>query len=512
MSKWERPTFATVLEKVLSKIKDKNAGAATGPGGDADILSYTLAHITHGLYLAMEFGLLRQLVFTTAYGWVLDAYLWAFGLSDGDGGFGRIKARGSYADDSFTFEILAGGPYVDLDGSTFTDTNGCTYEIDESYTPSGAGTTPALRCIGVAWPEDEGARTNVEVTDAETFTWVSTPSSMGTTITQVVDLDHGATKETDAEGRARLVKHLQTPPMGGNWAHWREVAEEADPGNVDAFVYYGIHDETYGYCCTDVACLQRGEIGSAREIQDGDSLHQTIEDALEAALLWGGMFRARVLDTNAVQQAVELVLTLNGTARDADACDFDAYALDQSGGLEVGAYSEVNKTITCGQDIHNDIEVGHRVIIDSAQAVVTKVGTGDGLAADTMFEVSAWFEVYDAELNPYNWADGHDPTGCHVLSGGGHILACIGAVRDLFAGLGTSKGNNAAPIPGWEDRLRVQAIQSTCIVVGDTAGEGVIIDVDVSTPASDASPTAGSGTNTYFLAPGELSVWENKSP
>jgi len=511
MSIFELPTFKTKLVEIIDKIREKRVGAATGPGSDADILGHTLAHITHGLYLMQEYGLLHNLIYTKASGWILDAYLWGFGLSDGSGGFGRIKARGSYADDSFTFVALGGPGWVDLDGYTFSDTAGNQYQIDETHTPAGAGTTVALRVIGVGWDGDNGADTNVEVTDSETYTWDSTPAQMDSTITQVVDLDHGANRETDSEGRARLVKHLQTAPMGGNWAHWREVAEESDPGNVDAFVYYGIHDEAYGYGCTDVACLQRGEQGAAREIQDGDSLHQTIEDALEASLPWGGMYRARVLDTTAAASIVEVSLTLNDTARDADRCDFDARALDQAGGLTVAAFHEVNKTITCSQDIHDDIEVGHRVIIYSAQAVVAKVGTGDGLAADTMIEVVTWFEIEDDEQNPYSWVNGYDPTGDHVTSGGGRILACITGIRELVASLGPHKGNNAAPQPGWEYKLRLQAIQSACIVVGDQAGEAVIIDADVTNPPADASPAAGSGIDTYFITLAETTIWEDKT-
>jgi uncharacterized phage protein gp47/JayE len=511
MAIWERPTFETLLQRVLSKIDDKRSGAATGPGSDADILSYTLAHIGHGLYLMQEYGLLHNLIYTKASGWILDAYLWGFGLSDGSGGFGRIKARGSYADDSFTFVALGGPGWVDLDGYTFSDTAGNQYEIDESYTPAGAGTSPPLRVIGIGWDGDNGADTNVEVAQGEVFTWDTTPPQMDSTITQVVDLDHGANRETDGEGRARLVKHLQTAAMGGNWAHWREVAEEADPGNVDCFVYYGIHDEAYGYGCTNVACLQRGEHGADREIQDGDDLHQTIEDALEDALPWGTFYRARLLDTTAVVQDVELSIKINDTARDADRCDFDARALDQSGGLVVNSYSEPNKTISPNQDINNDIEVGDRVIINSAQAVVSKVGIADGLGDDRTFEVATWFEIEDDELNPYPWANGYNPTGDHVLSGGGRILDCITGLRNLFARLGTSKGNNAASIPGWEDQLRLQRIEATMIEAGDEAGDAVIYDTDVTTPATDTSPTAGSGTDTYFLAAGELIVWEDKT-
>jgi hypothetical protein len=511
MAIWERPTFETLLQRVLSKIDDKRSGAATGPGSDADILSYTLAHIGHGLYLMQEYGLLHNLIYTKASGWILDAYLWGFGLSDGSGGFGRIKARGSYADDSFTFVALGGPGWVDLDGYTFSDTAGNQYEIDESYTPTGAGTTPALRVIGIGWDGDNGADTNVEVSDGETFTWDSTPPQMDSTITQVVDLDHGANRETDSEGRARLVKHLQTAAMGGNWAHWREVAEEADPGNIDCFVYYGQHNNNYAYSCTDVACLQRGEVGDAREIQDGDDLHQTIEDALEDALPWGAMYQARVLDTNVQTLEVELSIVTNSTARDADKCDWDAWARDQAGGCVVSAYSEVNKTITCSNDIHEYIEVGDRVIIKSAQAVVTKVGVADGLGANTMFEVSAWFEISDDELNPYYWANGYDPTGDHVTSGGGHILACHTALRNLFSRLGPGKGNNAAPIPGWDEKFRLKAAQSALIQVGDTAGEAAIIDVVLTAPITDISPAAGSGVNAYVLTQGEITIWENKT-
>lgn len=502
------PDFTTVLiPEILAKIKDKRPGAATGPGSDADVQSWTLAHVVHGLHIHLKYGLLHQIIPTKASGWPLSAWAWLFGLDNGSGGYGRILARASYVDAGFTFVADTGPGWPDLYQEVFVDSSGRRYQINEHYTPTAAGTTPALDVLCL----ETGKAGNVEVLQGETWTWESTPTQMTATITQTVDLDYGADEETDVELRARMTEYLQAPAMGGNWAHFRKVAQEASPGNVDAFIYEGIHDESYGYSCTDVACCQRDEYDTDREIQDGDDLHQTIEDELEDAIAWGQMFRGRVLDTNGVKQEVELAIKINDTARDSDRCDFDAYALDQASGLTVSAYNETNKTITCSQNIHNDIEVDDHVIIYSAQAIVTKVGTADGLAANTMFEVSAWFETYDEEINPYNWADGYDPTGDHVLSGGGHILACITKLRDLFASLGPGKGNNAAPQPGWEDTLRKQKIQSSMIEVGDAAGEAVIYDTTITTPATDTAPTAGSGVNAYFLYPGELIIWEDKT-
>lgn len=506
MAIFDIPTFSNLLTEVLAKIKEKRPNAATGPGSDADIQSWTLAHLAHGLHIHLRYGVLWNLIPTKAAGWALDAWAWLFGLSNGSGGYGRILARGSSADDSFTFVADTGPGWVDLDGSTFIDSAGQRFQVDESYTPIAAGVTPALNVIAL----DTGAATNLETWQSETFTWETTPTQMTKVITQVLDLDGGADEETDSELRARLATHLQTPAMGGNWASWKEIAEESSPGNVDAWVWEGQHNSTTGYACTDIACTQRGEDGAAKNIESTDALYDTIDDALIANVMYGALFRVRFLDSNAEIEDVELTITLNDSATQSQRCDWDAEAWK----MTVSARSEANKTITSSKaDITDVISVGDRVIIYSAQAVVAKVGIAGGLAADSMFEVDSWFTAYDEDTNPFPWTSTFDPSLSNIQAGGGLILEGHEAIRkDVFRPLGPHRGSagTSAPMPGWEHILRLQNIQAAMIGVGDTAGNAVIIDATISTPPTDQAPVTGYDTDVYFQAPGEITIWEAK--
>ena len=497
MAVFQIPSLPTLIKTIKAKYKALRPDAATSPGSDLDIYSTTLGHLVHGLHLHLLYGVVHGLIPTKASGWILNAWAWFFGLSNGSGGFGRILARGATADEGFTFVADAAG-WVDIQDAVFLDSAGQRFKINESYTPSAPGVTPALDVIAIS----TGRSTNIEVDDGETYTWESQPAGMTATITQVVDLDDGASEEEDSELRARLAAHLQNPPMGGNWPDWEEVAEEASPGNLTAYVWEGQHDTAGIYGATDVALLQRNEWGADRAVVSTDDLWDLADTAIRAQMPIGGLLSYRLLDTTAVPTLINCTLETNTTANEADLCDWDAESVKTT----VAAYHKINKTITCADDIHSLITVGDRVIIAFAQAVVTKVGTADGLAADTMIEVGTWFETLDAAQNPYPWALAWNPTGYYVLSGGGKIMACMTAIRELLVGLGPYKGTQAAPIPRWDDELRRQALQSVLIV----AGAGVIIDVTVTAPAADVLPTAGSGDDTYFITASDCAIFEIK--
>ncbi len=510
MATFEPPEHEDLVTEILAKVKDRRPGAATGPGSDADVQSWSLAHVVHGLHLHLKYGVLYQLIPTRASGWAADAWAWLFGLPDGSGGYGRILARGSTVEAGFTFVADTGPGWVDLDGEIFTDSAGQRYQINESYTPAASGTTSALDVIAL----DTGSSTNIEVWQGESYTWESTPTQMTDTITQTVDLDGGASAEQNAELRARLAELLQAPPMGGNWPHWRSIAEGASPGNVDAWVWEGQHNDATGYGCTDIACTQRGELGfngQDKEIESTDALYDTIDAALEIGVMYGALFRMRLLDSNTDVQDIELAITLNSGASDGQRCDFDA----ETAALTISAYHAGDQSITCSADCTGYISVGDRVILYNAQAVVRSVGIAGGHAADTMFDVDVWFDTYDAEDNPYPWGSGFNPISAayNICSGGGVIMDCMRAIMgDVFEPLGPYKGSAdvAAPIPGWDDTLRLQAIQSALIVAGDAAGEGVVVDVDITTPAVDTEPQTGNDTDVYFMAPGEITIWESK--
>lgn len=502
MGIFDIPTPETLYQRCLAKYKEIRTDAATSPGSDADLYSTTTAHLVHGLHIHLLYGVLHNLIPTKASGWALSAWAWFFGLSNGSGGFGRILERGSVADEGFTFVGDGVGPYDDLFEAVFLDSAGQRFQITEHYTPGGAGATTALDVIAIT----KGKSTNIEVVAGETYTWESQPIGVTSAITQVLDLDSGADEEKDSELRARLASHLQSPPMGGNWAHWKEVAEEASPGNVDAFVYEGYYDAAYGFGATDITCLQRNEWGTNKAIDSADALYDLIDDALNAELPLGSLLQYRLLDTAPQEAVIEGTITLNNTATDAQKCDWDAEDLK----AQIAAADLGTKTITATADVTGHISTGDRVIIGSAQAIVTNVGITGGLSADTKFQVEVWFTEYDEELNPYPWQSGYLPTSApaaYIISGGGTIMDILLSLRTLVdSELGVYKGDNASPQPGWDDTLRKQAIQSKAIVAGD----GAVIDMTVAQPATDTQVSGSTGTTIRYFIVYDIAIWEVK--
>jgi uncharacterized phage protein gp47/JayE len=492
------PSWDTLVQEAIETIKAIRTDASTVPGSDADILSKTLAHIGNGLHIHLRYGVLENLIPTKAKGWALDAWAFLFGLPDGSGGLGRIKARGSSTADAFTFAVTGSGPYVDLQNSQFTDSAGQTFYINESYTPTGVGTTPALDVAA----QSTGLSTNVDVSDGETFTWVSTPSQMGSTITQVVDMDGGANREEDAELRARLAIKLQTPAQGGNWSQWVEWIENASPGALTGYVWMQrqYSDTGYGYGTTDFCALQRGESGDDMHIASGTDLYDTIDDAIEENAPVLLMRNSRQLTITETSQVIELDLELATTATEAQKADWDAEDLDTT----IASSTEGTKEITCAAVVTAHLTSGDRVLFYTEQvagvayveAEVNAVGVAGGASNDSSFRMTTW-----------PWGTGNSPTvGRAVMSGGGQIGTSVQALQDWADSLGPAKGTYAAPIVGWDDTMRIAGIKTAVI----NANGGTVIDMTMIAPVADVSPGYDDDADVERLVPSEIIVWEPK--
>jgi hypothetical protein len=383
-------------------------------------------------------------------------------------------------------------------GQQGTDTAGNIYQISEHHTPVAATTTN----VDIA-AVSKGSATNLEA--GAVITLSSPPGGITAAMTLVADLDDGADAETDAEGRARLAAWMRDPPCSGNVADWVKAIESASPGALHAYVWLERNNYPTGYGLVDYAALQLDEYGSAQSIAPASALGLKIIAAVEAQLPVLLMKQSRMLTVNPITTtAVEISLTMSDWAAESDLCDWDAetptYAVDAATKATLLVNVDAATTATY-------IAVGDRVIIDGAQAVVTHVGVAGGVAADE-FKVDAWFDVYDAEKNPYPWPTAAHGVGRYCYSGGGRILSIVGALRDYVAGIGPSKdaSTGADAIAGWDDTIRVNAIMSCAIVAGD----GRVVDVTVTAPGADWAPAPLSSTTSNRVVPGEIAVWEIK--
>jgi uncharacterized phage protein gp47/JayE len=488
------PTFTTLATEVATRILGQRPSAGMGPGTDGATLRDALAHVAYGLHLHLRYGVLHNLIPTSASGIYLDAWAYLFGLADGDRdnpGFGRIKARACLTSDAI--QVTATGATGDLNGEQFSDGSGTIYKINETYTFGGAGSA-ILDIIGV----DVGDITNIKLTDSETLTWVSTPANMSETITQKKDFSGGADKETDAALRDRLREKLQTPPQGGNWSNWKDWIEDTSPGELNAYVFpkrqYS-NSDGYGYGTVDYCAFLALESGADRYIQSTDQIWDDIETQIEAKAPVLLLRNSRQLTISSTLQDIDLTLEMANNATEAQLCDWDAESVKTTVASTTVSTRLVECTANvCSPTVTNGIKVGHRVIINEVEAIVSEVNVGTD---PKDFKVEDW---------PSEWGSADDViNGLYVMSGGGVILTTIIALRDMGDGIGPAKWF-AAPIPGWDDTLRHASIKSAVIQSAD----GAVVDMTVTTPAADVAPTYDDNSDVDAITLDEIRVWESK--
>lgn len=493
MAAWTKPTYATLQTAIAGIMRGKRPGISMGPGSQGSVLRDTLAFLVDGAHNHLQYGVLHNLIPTKSGYPYVDWWAYLFGLPDGSGGYGRIKARGSSATDGIT--VTATGATADLDGEQFTDSAGNIYQINQSYSFGGAGSA-ALDVAAVSWPLNLGDQTNVKITDQETFTWVSTPAGCSDTLAQAADFTGGADREGDAALRARLQLRLQSPPQGGNWANWVEWIEAVSPGEIKAYVWPKRQYAPQGYGCVDYMAFLARESAADRYIASTDAIYDLISDQITAKAPLLQMRNSRQLTVVEDAETVDLTLEMATNATSAQLCDWDAESLKaQIDSSVVSSLKIVADRNVCYPTATGGIEAGHRVVINGAESVVLAVNVD---ASPAVFTVEEW---------PSEWgAADDDIAGLYILSGGGIILDAVQSIRDMSDALGPAAGPLAAPIPGWDDSLRHAKIKTAVI----QACDGAVVDMTISAPAADVTPSYGNGATVFAITVGEITVWEPK--
>jgi hypothetical protein len=412
----------------------------------------------------------------------LNWWLHWLGESDGSGGYGLIIPRISSATDGLRV-TYTGSPGAILN-KELTDTAGRRYKATEELTGGGSPEDVDVESI------DTGLAVNLE--SGTILTFVNPPANVDEDATLVLDLDGGADAETNAEGRLRLLKRLQNPPLSANPAQVRQVAENAAPGALRCYVYPKRQFQAAGFGCVDIAATQIGETGTDRPASAAQ--RTLIEAAVEANLpvqLWRNY---RVLTINTVTQQIILTYTLSPSAAEAKKCDWDAEDLQTD--VDQANCNEGTKQIAANDNVHLHLTTGDRCIIDGQEVTVDDVGTGGGLGSDKYFTITTW-----------PWGTGVDPAdGAYIMSGGGIVSDIIQGIKDYFDTFGPARGEPYVDqTDQWTDAITTLYLQKTVIDVDDN-----VIDVVVTTPASDTALVGDTDSAVDLQIYGEIVVWEDK--
>lgn len=196
---WATPSLSDVRKMVRGAVTSRLAGATFVGNSVLRIMADAMSGLAH-LVLRYIDWLARQLLPDTAEQEWLDRHgdIW---LVNADGTVGRKTA--TLASGSVT---LTGTPGVAVPAGTQLSDGLTTYETTQQIFIGSTATAVAVRAL------NPGAAGNQDVN--ATLNFVDVLSGTDPTAT-VVTLSGGADEETDAELRARVLRRIRQPPMGG---------------------------------------------------------------------------------------------------------------------------------------------------------------------------------------------------------------------------------------------------------------------------------------------------------
>ena len=199
---WSTPTLRTVRGQVRDYIQ------STLPGSDANVPNSVLRVLSDsqgGLcHLTLQYidWLALQLLPDTAETEWLDRHgkIW---LVNADGSTGRKLATLSTGEVTFTGTIGVAVPA----GTQLSYANGQLFETTGTVAISSVATPAPIRAL------DPGSASNL--TGGSALLVIDAPAGVDATAYIVVNMQGGADEETDEELRARVLRRIRQPPMGG---------------------------------------------------------------------------------------------------------------------------------------------------------------------------------------------------------------------------------------------------------------------------------------------------------
>lgn len=207
---WSTPALRDVRGFVRDAIR------ATLPGSDANVpnsILRVMADAMGGLcHLTLQYidWLAKQLLPDTAETEWLDRH-GAIWLVNSDGTVGRKQATLSIGHVAATGRAGIVIPQY----SQLTEAGGLAYETTATSILSAAPVSIPVRAL------DPGSVGNLLAGSA--LSWVNPIQGQDPTVL-VADMTGGADVETDDELRARILKRIQQPPMGGDASDWEQWA------------------------------------------------------------------------------------------------------------------------------------------------------------------------------------------------------------------------------------------------------------------------------------------------
>jgi uncharacterized phage protein gp47/JayE len=341
--------------------------------------------------------------------------------------------------------ITAGDELVHADGTR--------YQVDETTVVPISGEVD-VDVIAI----DTGSVTAKEA--GEFLRFVATPAGLQETAELQLDLDEGGVDdEEDGDYRARILNKLQQPEMGGNandYASWLLQQDGVD----QAFVY----SNRQGLGSVDVAFLKAGtgdtRIPTAGEISDA-------QDALDE-LRPIGIADFRVL-TPVMLEIIDIEVSLDPYEDPAYEFDWD----DQAP-LVVLTWVGATRTLTFSTDRPGDMEVGHRLVIESVGA---PYNDGAEMVIESLSSTNA------VVITTASVPD-EDPVATDTVYSGGPLVADVReAIIEVVNNLGTARETTAAT--KWDDSVRPAALLRASL--NTSSG---IRDANVVLPASVQTPSA----------------------
>lgn len=197
----DRPSVTTIYNRVITGIESRlTDDSALLRRAVLRILAKVFAGAVHLLYGNLEF-LSQQIMVDQAE----DSWLDRHGLM-----WGITRKAAAYASGSVTFTGING--IIIPEGTLVQTSEGVQYETDADATIAVGSATIGI--VAIEAGEDgnyDGATIELvsPITDIDSAVSVVSPGFSG-----------GVSEETDDDYRARILEHIQTPPMGGTAADY----------------------------------------------------------------------------------------------------------------------------------------------------------------------------------------------------------------------------------------------------------------------------------------------------
>lgn len=416
---------------------------------------------------------IRAVFPTVSFGAFLDAWGFAFGTPDKQGGFGRILAQGSGPiEDALTVTATAATTLSDL--KELTDVAGLRYRVvNGPYVFGGAGDQDVdIEAI------DTGAATNLEVGQvAPILTFTDPDPNIEEEATLALDLDGGFDLEEDPPLRSRVIDRMQNPGLGGNDIQWKRTIESIDSA-VFGYVWPQRINGAPG--TVDYGALQTGESGLARILTPAQRI------AIQAAVAdpETGMPVRQLLQSRNVLVISEIydvtvLYQLDPDAPATKSTSWDPTAISPR--PEVDTYAAL--ALTSDEDLDSELpNITSGKGTDGQEYFVSIGGEEHRIETFTSASPRA-ITLTDAFVDVVPIA------GIPIQAGGGVQTAVHAGIIAYLDSVGPEKDAFASPeISPWDDNVRVLFVQKAAIDADDRILDVTVEDIGGG-GAVDLAPT-----------------------